>query len=407
MSNALAIAAVTATLRNLLAQGIAPVPDLADTIITTQSPDRARSNGSTSNQLNIFLFLTTPNAAWRNMDNPARAKPGETGMPPLALDLQYLFTAYGQDNDIRKPFSHELLGTAMSILHDHPLLGADEIAAALPDSDLQNQIERVRFTIQPLSIEEIFRLWSGFQTQYRLSVGYLASVVLIDSTRPVRAPLPVLARSKNDSGIRSVASPVPPFPALDPLASAPLAPGDLLAITGNHLDGAAVAVRFRSDRIPIPLDVPTLAGATAQQVSVKIPNSPKTFPAGAYLVSVVVSTADDTSTTNEISIQVAPKITTVLPLTAQIVNGSATIQLSFTPDSAPGQRVSLLLGSQEVIADPIDPQKPSAATFVVPNAAAGDYLARLRVDGVDSNLLVDRNAAKPAFDQTQKVTIAP
>jgi hypothetical protein len=41
----------------------------------------------------------------------------------------------------------------------------------------------VRVTLQPLSLEEMSRLWSTFQTQYRLSVAYEVSVVLIDSAR--------------------------------------------------------------------------------------------------------------------------------------------------------------------------------------------------------------------------------
>jgi hypothetical protein len=43
-------------------------------------------------------------------------------------------------------------------------------------------------------------------------------------------------------------------------------------------------------------------------------------------------------------------------------------------------------------------------TFPTAELAAGDYWARLRVDGVDS-LLVDRTQTPPVFDSTQKVTL--
>src|SRR5260221_7974424 len=108
----------------------------------------------------------------------------------------------------------------MSIMYDHPLLGSQEIKDALPsdiDSDLENQIERVRITLQPLTVEEIFRLWSGFLTQYRISVSYEISVVLIESTRAVRTPLPVLTRGKDDRGVKSHASMLPPFTTLTAL----------------------------------------------------------------------------------------------------------------------------------------------------------------------------------------------
>lgn len=409
MSNALAIAAVTSTLRNLLTLGVTPDPDLADTVVTTQTPDKAQTNGSTANQLNVFLYLTTPNAAWRNLNIPPQVKSGETAVPPLALTLSYLITAYGRDGDVQRPFSHLLLGRAMSVLHDHPVLGPDEIKSALPGTDLQNQIERVRFTIQPLSIEEIFRLWSGFQTQYRLSVAYEVSVVLIESTRSAKTPLPVLARSKDDQGISSQPNLIPPFPAIDPIAAPVFQPGDVPTITGNHLGGDTVVVHFMSRWLAVPRDVPAAPGGTDQQISVVIPNDPPNFPAGAYMVTVTVTLAGETRTTNERLVQVAPKITTPLPLTVARGSGPGNLRLGCSPDIVEGQRVSLLLGGQEIPADPPDPAAPNAsqASFTTENAQPGDYLVRLRVDGVDSNILVDRTALKPSFDQTQKVTITP
>src|SRR6185437_3509492 len=218
MSNALAIAAVTATLEAVLSHGVHSDSDLTDTQMTVLPPDKARGS-ITTNQLNLFLYQILPDAAWRNMDVPSRVKPGETGMPPLVLTLHYLMTAYARENDISQPFDHHLLGKAMSVLYDHALLGPDEIKLALPGSDLERQVERVRITLQPLSVEEISKLWTGFATQYRLSVGYEVSVALIDSTQPVKTPLPVLTRGAQDKGPSSHANLIPPFPALDSVTS--------------------------------------------------------------------------------------------------------------------------------------------------------------------------------------------
>ena len=49
-------------------------------------------------------------------------------------------------------------------------------------------------------MDEISRLWATFSTGYRISASYDAAVVLIDNNQPVRAPLPVLARSAGDLG---------------------------------------------------------------------------------------------------------------------------------------------------------------------------------------------------------------
>ena len=132
----------------------------------------------------------------------------------------------------------------MSVLHDHSLLGADEIKNALVGNDLHQQIERVRITSQPLGIDDMNKLWGAFQTNYRLSVAYRVSLVLIDSQRPKRAPLPVLTIGKGDIGIISQPSLIPPYPTLESISlpgkqnSARL--GDSITLVGHHLSGPAV-----------------------------------------------------------------------------------------------------------------------------------------------------------------------
>jgi hypothetical protein len=176
MSNALAIAAVTATLRHLLDHELNA--DLPGTKVTTRPPDRTREDLSVK-QVNLFLYQTLPNAAWRNTGLSAAA-----AQPPLALNLYYLLWAHGQEEEEAGPSSHRLLGQAMRILHDHPVLDPAAIRAALPGNDLDEQPERVRITLQPLALDELLKLWTAFQAPYRLSVSYEASVVLIESSAP-------------------------------------------------------------------------------------------------------------------------------------------------------------------------------------------------------------------------------
>jgi hypothetical protein len=409
MSNPLAIAAVTAALRNLLTQGVTADPDLADATVTTQPVDRARVNGNNANQLNVFLYHTLPSAAWRNMDLPGRVMPGESGLPALGVNLYYLITAYGRDNDAQRPFSHHLMGRAMSILYDHPLLSADEIKAALPNNDLWLQIERVRFTLQPISLDEISKLWTGFQTQYRLSVAYEASVVLIESTRPVKTPVPVLTRGPADSGVVAQPDLIPPFPAIVEVLSPNQQPsavlGNTLTINGHHLDGNPVRVQLTSPRLPAPLKIDALAGGTEAQITFRIPDDPVNFPAGFYSVSVVVSRKGKPDlTTNELPLALSPRITSPMPMKAKRVKGDVTLNLTCAPEVRPSQRAALLLGSQEVTAAD-HPNQGAQLSFVIRAATPGEYLVRLRVDGVDS-LLVDRSVVPPVFDATQKVKIS-
>ena len=410
MSNALAIAAVTATLRSILETGVRADPDLNDATVTTQPLDKARDSNNTANQLNLFLYQTLPNAAWRNMDVPRQVMPGETGMPPLALKLYYLMTAYGRDNDTTQPFSQQVLGKAMSVLHDHALLGPEEIraatAASLPRNDLDRQVERVRFTLQPLTLEELSKLWTGLQTQYRLSVAYEATVVLIDSTQPSRTPLPVLTRGPQDRGVGSQPDLIPPFPALDDVLPPNRQPsarlGETLTLSGHHLDGTNVGVVFNHPLWTAPVPVSPEPGATATTLAVKLPNQPAVWPAGFYTVAVRVQRPGESHrrTTNELSFSLAPTMT-IAPQTAPA--GDITFTVTCSPQVRPEQRAALLLGDREILAEP-HPAPTNSVTFLAAGVAAGEYFVRLRIDGVDS-LLVDRSVTPPVFDPTQKVTV--
>jgi hypothetical protein len=411
VSSPTAIATVTATLRHLIAQGVAADPDLADTIVTTLPMDKARSDANNPNQINLFLYQTLPNAAWRNADMPRQVRPGETAPPPLALNLYYLVTAYGRDNDIQLPFSHVLMGRAMLVLHDHPLLGTEELRAALPRNDLFAQVERVRVTLQPLSVEDIFKLWSGFQTQYRLSAAYEASVVLIESERGVRTPLPVLSRGQKDAGVLSQADVQTPFPTIQKVAApnqqASGQPGDLLTISGTHLDGDKVVVVFTSPRAttPIRIEAPA-ASATASQVVVVLDRNAAWIP-GPYAVAVEITSRpgkkdQQVRSTNESWFTLAPSIAGPFPLKATRKQGDATIVVTCSPPVQAEQRVTLLLDSREIVAEPYAAPATSL-TFVVTTASAGSFLVRLRVDGVDS-LLVDASTT-PATFKDERVVI--
>jgi hypothetical protein len=130
MSGALAIAGVTAALKDrlnngLLDQNLAPVGSFS---VTAQPPDRISVGATEGNVINVFLYQVTPNLGWRNADLPSRDNGGaRVTNPPLALDLHYLVTAYGsQDMN-----AEVLLGYAMQVLHEtHPAYAVPAARAA-------------------------------------------------------------------------------------------------------------------------------------------------------------------------------------------------------------------------------------------------------------------------------------
>ena len=101
--------------------------------------------------------------------------------------------------------AHQILASAMTILNDYPILKRKTIRDAIgaqtnqifKKSDLADQVELVKLNFQHISLEEITKLWSSFfhQTNYRISVAYQATVILLDSKQ--QQPKPTLPGTKS------------------------------------------------------------------------------------------------------------------------------------------------------------------------------------------------------------------
>jgi len=315
-------------------------------------------------------------------------------------------TVVGVDDDDID--GHRILGRAASVLHDHPILGGAEIESALPESDLGEQVERVRVTPLPLSVDEMSKLWNAFQTQYRLSSAYHASVVLIDSSAPIRAALPVLTRGPGDSGIIAQPDLTPPFPTLavvvvpDHRTSAHI--GDTLTLTGHHLDGDSATPILRHRRLPDTVELPAIVPSSSTSLTVDLPDDPVNLLVGVWGLALRISRAGEPDRlTNELPFALAPRIDAITPDPAARVGGDVALTVTVAPEIRPGQATTMLLSDREIVAAEF--LAPVAALdFQVVDAAVGDHFVRLRIDGVDSEL-IDRTTVPPTFDPAQRVTI--
>ena len=76
MSSALAIAAVTAALKDLLNDGLLnhDLSPIGSFSVTALPPDRVEVNQNEPNQLNLFLYQVTPNPGWRNHGLPTEPR---------------------------------------------------------------------------------------------------------------------------------------------------------------------------------------------------------------------------------------------------------------------------------------------------------------------------------------------
>jgi hypothetical protein len=423
MSNALAIAAITEAIRIRILNGINRDESLGGVVVTARPPDTARLD-DTTHQVNLFLYHSAPNPAWRMVD-PQRSRPGESGQTPLALKLYYLLTAYHGDNEDltnnqtdRLLGSSRLLGLAMSTLHDFPIFDAATINSAMPPADQSDfpfeQIEHLRLNCQPLSIDEMSKLWSGFQTQYRPSAAYEASVVLIESTLPRRTPLPVLRRGANDEGVFVFAASAPGLTGVDlPFSKSSAELGDTITLQGTALPIEGAPFRFQHPGLDTFADLGPQAGSSDNAALVRLPALSDSvtvaaeWPPGFYtVIARREQPPAPTLTSNALPLAIAPIIESRSPATTPA--GDFTLTITTRPHPLPDQKIRLLFGEGEFgpasVTGPVAAGDPTTITFDLSVAQPGDYVIRLRVAGVDS-IPLDFVVDATAFDPNQIVTV--
>src|SRR3569833_898478 len=129
MSSPLALAAVTAVLRDLLNNGLID-HDITGALgnnvtVTAVPPDTIAIDGNNARtQLNLFLHQVTPNAGWRNVGLPSRDDRGtRLAKPPLTLNLHYQLTT----NNTAEHHSENEKDKAMHLLHETPVLDRQAI----------------------------------------------------------------------------------------------------------------------------------------------------------------------------------------------------------------------------------------------------------------------------------------
>lgn len=409
MSNHLAAAAVTATLRKTLQGALDDaVPGISNARVTTLRPSDPGADLPTPG-VNIFLYRVSPSGPLRNVDLPTRRGDGSVANRPTSpVELHYLMSFHGDEGKLEPQI---LLGIVTRALHSHPIITRPMIAAMLADStfafmagtDLQEAPDPVRLTTIPLSLEELSKLWSVvFQTPYVLSQVYAASAVLIDG---VEVPESALRVTRTSLTVNATMGPVidsvlshtaPDAPALP---NAPITTGSQLVLVGRDLQKDVIVVVIGSTEL-----APDPASASSTVLKVLLP---ATVPAGPHTVTVIQRKRSTPSSvdlhSNQVQLQLQPTIT------ASFAAGVVTV--GFTPSVGQNQRVALLLNQF----DTPPGQTPKAFSFDVPARASatpaasiaipitgvptGVYLVRARVDGAESVLAADPVTGRYASPQ--------
>jgi hypothetical protein len=407
MSNFWAIATVTATLELEVLQGAASAAVPGATVTMTR-PDAA-GGGPPAARVNLYLYQVTPNAAWRNNDVPTRNSNGDlVGRPRVALDLHYLLTFYGDETHLEP---QRLLGSVALAMHVKPMLTRDMIRRTianpafqyLAQSNLADEIELVKLTPLPLSLEELSKLWSVFfQTQYALSMAYQATVVLIEGEEAPRTVLPVLEREIF----------VVPFrhPTIERIRSQagenePIVADSTLVIEGKQLRGEVTQLRIGGS------DLMTLQNVSDTQIIFPLASLQPagSLRAGVQPVQIVQPMLMGRPRVAHVGVESNVFALVVRPtITAINLPDPTHIRLDIAPTLGKAQRVLLLLNQitnapPEAYTFMAAPRNADVNTLTIPISGVkpGDYFVRIQIDGAES--LLDLNPASPNFGP--KVTI--
>lgn len=420
MSNSLAIAAVTAVLRDAIVNRMALPPvstAVGPVTVSSLPPDRIDVTGANDpDQINVFLHQLSRNTGWAGADLPGFDPGGErVGNPPLVLNLHYLVTTYGQ-----APYHAEiLLGEVVQAFHERPIFTPAEIEAALHpavppgdfleelgDSGLDRQFERIRIVPESLNTEELSRLWSAMQTNLRLTAAFQVSAVMLESRRPTRRALPVRRPLGNAvPAARPVLAGV--AAAGDP--AAPIVPGVELRLTGRRLTAEDMSVSVEG--IDLTAEI---SERSSGEVVLALPSPPPPgLRAGVARVRILHRRAlgdppvphDAVSSNLEVFV-LRPLLSLGAPAVTESVmeDGdtlqSGTLELTLEPAVGVDQEVALLLNdlasgrSYRLLApegNGIAAPATETAAVQVPfeRVVAGTYVARVEVDGAESVLTAD------------------
>jgi len=170
-----AIAAVGQAIRALLVDASKAEPIFADAHFDIfQSTDFQRPSDGFG--LSIYLYRICTNQYHRNL--PPRKDPdGKRHRPALPVDLHYMLTPWGPNPDIQ----HRLLGWAMRVLDDTPIIPAAYINSRDPEPNVFRTDEAVELVFDPLSLQDLSNLWEVMEPKLQPTATYVARRVDIES----------------------------------------------------------------------------------------------------------------------------------------------------------------------------------------------------------------------------------
>jgi Pvc16 N-terminal domain len=95
----------------------------------------------------------------------------------LPLRLHYLFTpVVDPATPNNAEIEQQVLGKVLQSLYSHPLFRGTDLSGDFSGTDTE-----VRTRLEPMSLEDITRIWNALERPYQLSVSYETTLIKIDS----------------------------------------------------------------------------------------------------------------------------------------------------------------------------------------------------------------------------------
>jgi Pvc16 N-terminal domain len=192
-----AIRDVSVTLKKLLTDRLGVDPEVLAALppggaltVSLNSPD----DMATSPDQGISLWLYKVTRDDQTLNAPSRRVSGHRLRPaPLPLRLHYLLTPmFELDTGVAAPeFEQTALGKSLQLFAEEPILRPPLLVGTLAGE------AQIAVRLEPLSTEEITRIWDALESNYKLSVSYEVTIAPIELRREILTgpPVGVIANS--------------------------------------------------------------------------------------------------------------------------------------------------------------------------------------------------------------------
>jgi Pvc16 N-terminal domain len=140
-------------------------------VVSLNTPEEM--NEKPAEGLSVWLYRVIRDEQRLN-DPPVRLSPTELQPPPLPLRLHYLVTPVTSERFGDPETEQIILGKVLQVFYSHPILRGIDLQAEFSGTEVE-----LRMRLEPMSLEEITRVWDALEGSYQLSVSYEVSVVNI------------------------------------------------------------------------------------------------------------------------------------------------------------------------------------------------------------------------------------